>query len=160
MAKTRMRHHSDGDTLGLLVTRPQMDDEDRDANALFLLQDTQLALVHIPLSLYPLFIQPILQLLTLSESAHQDDQAVPRKPWAYAVPFTNISVTSMECSIACPRYLWQDLFVPVMDKLDKASSQEISISQDEFMIIQVGGEGIEAGQRVLDVTAPLALAGM
>lgn len=50
--------------------------------------------------------------------------------------------------------------MPLMEKLDKQSRQQISISKDDFVVIQVGGEGMAAGQRVLDLTAPLALAGM
>lgn len=34
------------------------------------------------------------------------------------------------------------------------------IASEEFMAIQVDGEGLDAGQRVLDLTSPLALAGV
>jgi hypothetical protein len=36
----------------------------------------------------------------------------------------------------------------------------LSISQDDFIAMQVYGEGLEAGQRVLELTSPLAMAGM
>lgn len=51
-------------------------------------------------------------------------------------------------------------FEPILERLDKNASKQVSISRDDFVVIQVGGEGMEAGQRVLDLTAPLALAGM
>jgi hypothetical protein len=35
-----------------------------------------------------------------------------------------------------------------------------SISDEEFVVISVEGAGMEAGQRVLELTSPLALAGM
>ena len=35
-----------------------------------------------------------------------------------------------------------------------------TISSEDFVVISVRGEGLEAGQRVLEVTSPLALAGM
>ena len=50
--------------------------------------------------------------------------------------------------------------MPLIEQLDQAAQQQISISSEDFLVIQIGGEGMEAGQRVLDLTAPLALAGM
>lgn len=35
-----------------------------------------------------------------------------------------------------------------------------TISSEDFVVISVEGEGLEAGQRVLELTSPLALAGM
>lgn len=60
----------------------------------------------------------------------------------------------------CPRHLVDELFVPLIEQLDQKAQKQISISQENFLVIQIGGEGMEAGQRVLDLTAPLALAGM
>ena len=48
----------------------------------------------------------------------------------------------------------------MIERLDAKAKQAVIISNDDFVVIQVGGEGMEAGQRVLDLTAPLALAGM
>ncbi|GAB7347298.1 hypothetical protein MBLNU459_g3382t2 [Dothideomycetes sp. NU459] len=106
------------------------------------------------------YSQPILRLLTIVDCDQEDEFGTPRRPWAYSFPFTNVSVTTIECSIVCPRHLVQELFMPLMEKLDKKSGQQISISKDDFVVIQVGGEGMAAGQRVLDLTAPLALAGI
>jgi hypothetical protein len=50
--------------------------------------------------------------------------------------------------------------VPLIERLDAKAKQAVIISNDDFVVLQVGGEGMEAGQRVLDLTAPLALAGM
>lgn len=124
-----------------------------------LVQETKLAIVHIPLHLYSHFIQPILRLLTLTDGTDEVD-GLPRRKWAYPNAFTNISVTTIECSVVCPRRLVDELFKPLIERLDTKAKQAVIISNDDFVVIQVGGEGMEAGQRVLDLTAPLALAGM
>jgi hypothetical protein len=124
-----------------------------------LAQETKLAIVHIPLHLYSHFIQPILRLLTLTDGTDEVD-GLPRRKWAYPNAFTNISVTTIECSVVCPRALVDELFKPLIERLDAKAKQAVIISNDDFVVIQVGGEGMEAGQRVLDLTAPLALAGM
>lgn len=35
-----------------------------------------------------------------------------------------------------------------------------TISVDDFVVVSVEGEGLQAGQRVLELTTPLALAGV
>jgi len=112
------------------------------------------------LDLYGHFFQPIIQLLTLPDSPDGDAYGLPRRPWAFQYPFANISLTTIELSIVCPRHLAQELFVPLVEQLDPKARERISISSENFLVIQIGGEGLEAGQRVLDLTAPLALAGM
>lgn len=132
------------------------------------LQDTQLALIHIPLHLYSNFLQPILQLLLPSSRPSSSGSASTngsnthrsRKSWAYEHPFTNISVTPIECSIACSRELAEDLFTPVRDSLDPAYRDQVSITNEDYIVMQVDGEGLDAGQRVLELTSPLAMAGM
>ncbi|KAL1632598.1 hypothetical protein SLS56_003497 [Neofusicoccum ribis] len=132
------------------------------------LQETQLALIHIPLHLYPNFLQPILQLLlpssrpssSGSSSTNGSNNQRSRKSWAYEHPFTNISVTPIECSIACSRELAEDLFTPVRDSLDPAYRDQVSITNEDYIVMQVDGEGLDAGQRVLELTSPLAMAGM
>ena len=42
----------------------------------------------------------------------------------------------------------------------ESSPKTATISSEEFVVISVEGEGLEAGQRVLELTSPLALAGM
>lgn len=129
-------------------------------NAQIQFLDTRLALIHIPLSLYTHFIHPILKLLALIGVEEDDDDGVPRRPWSFYYPFANISVTTIECSVVCPRHLVQELFVPILSDLSAAAQARVSISKDDFVVIQVGGSGNEAGQRVLDLTAPLAFAGI
>ncbi|KAF2276475.1 uncharacterized protein EI97DRAFT_41024 [Westerdykella ornata] len=127
--------------------------------------DTQLALIHIPLHLYSSFLQTILRLLLPDESRSHDvangNGAVqPPKGWPYEHPFVNISVTPVECSVVCSRTLARDLFVPAREALNQASKAQISITDEDFVVMQVDGEGLDAGQRVLELTSPLALAGI
>lgn len=44
--------------------------------------------------------------------------------------------------------------------LSPLAKKSVSISKDDYSVIIIGGEGLEAGQRVLDLTGPLALAGI
>lgn len=129
-------------------------------------KDTQLALIHIPLHLYSSFLQSILQLLLPNESldphpAFNGNGAVQPPPaWPNQNPFVNISVTPIECSVVCSRRLAEELFLPALNSLDASSRSQVSITNDDYVVMQVDGEGLDAGQRVLELTSPLALAGM
>jgi hypothetical protein len=119
------------------------------------------ALIHIPLSAYAYFIQPISHLLLHNERVDDEGQLIETyRPWTFWHPFVNISITTNECSIVCPRDLAEDLFAPIIAGLSSAIRKDINISKDDYSVIGIGGEGLEAGQRVLDLTGPLALAGM
>ncbi|PWY79677.1 hypothetical protein BO70DRAFT_353391 [Aspergillus heteromorphus CBS 117.55] len=128
--------------------------------------EDRLALVHIPLDLYPFFLNPILQLLfhevsPIADSLADDGYAETRSPHPPA--FLNFSITPVECSIMCPRQLAKEYFAPLVDKFlqsNTASQTRLSISHDDFIAMQVYGEGLEAGQRVLELTSPLAMAGI
>jgi hypothetical protein len=52
--------------------------------------------------------------------------------------------------------------MPLANKFNKlaSSSQQVWISGDDFIAMQVEGQGLDAGRRVLELTGPLALAGM
>ncbi|KAI9822590.1 MAG: hypothetical protein M1827_000309 [Pycnora praestabilis] len=135
------------------------------------LKETKLSLIHIPLHLYSQFLQPILQLLLPPSSEpgpkpehednHNNSEATDPSPlaWSAQHPFVNVSVTPIECSVACSRASAQQLFKPVIDSLNPASRSQVSIS-DDFVVFQVEGEGLDAGQRVLELTTPLAMAGI
>ncbi|KAJ5343976.1 hypothetical protein MYU51_002053 [Penicillium brevicompactum] len=131
-----------------------------DAQVHFL--EEPVALVHIPLELYPYFVKSVLNLIFDEtpplEDAPQDD-ADEYKPPA----FMNVSITPVEVSIICPRRLLDKYFVPVIDELgelDAALQARLVVSDKTFIVMQVLGEGLEAGRRVLDLTTPLALAGI
>jgi hypothetical protein len=129
-------------------------------------KDTHLALIHIPLHLYRNFLQSILQLVLPNatrnsyQNGNADGAVQPPKGWPCEHPFVNISITPVECSIVCSRKLASELFVPVLNALDPQSKDQVNITSDDFVVMQVDGEGLDAGQRVLELTSPLALAGM
>ncbi|KAK7188882.1 hypothetical protein PSPO01_04991 [Paraphaeosphaeria sporulosa] len=125
-----------------------------------------LALIHIPLPLYSSFLQSILQLLLPNESRNEhsafngNGAVQPPPAWPYEHPFVNISVTPSECSVVCSRKLANDIFVPALNLLDPKSRDRVSITSEDYVVMQVDGEGLDAGQRVLELTSPLALAGI
>ncbi|EMD92185.1 hypothetical protein COCC4DRAFT_57740 [Bipolaris maydis ATCC 48331] len=126
--------------------------------------DTELALIHIPLRLYRTFLQSILQLVlpnaTRDGFENGSGAVQPLNGWPCEHPFVNISITPVECSIVCSRTLANEVFVPVLALLDAESRESVNITQDDFVVMQVDGEGLDAGQRVLELTSPLALAGI
>lgn len=132
------------------------------------LQKTRLALVHIPTQVYSLFLQPILFLLLHNPQRDADGEVIePSRAWNYWLPFVNISITPNECSIVCPRDLAEELFAPLIAALNSSgaagrgeTTAAASLSAEDYSAIQIGGEGLEAGQRVLDLTSPLAMAGI
>lgn len=124
-------------------------------------QDTHVALVHIPLPLYPLFMHAISQLLLHNDRKDAEGRAFkPARPWHHWYPFVNVSVTATECSIVCPREHAEQVFTPLLGALDPAARRLVTISREDFSVIVIGGAGLEAGQRVLDLTGPLALSGI
>ena len=126
-------------------------------------QRTQLSLIHIPLHLYSNFHQSILRLLLPLDTSNEDgprSNGNKSNPWACDHEFTNISVTPVECSIVCSRESAERIFVPVINKLTFEQQKEVSITGEDYVVIQVEGEGLGAGQRVLELTSPLAMAGM
>lgn len=121
-----------------------------------ILQDCHLSLIHIPLELYPHFVHAVLSLILPEAHAQglapNDDYSCDRSD------FFNISVTPVECSVVCTQEAAQRFFAPIINSLDPSVCGEVSISPDEYVAIQVDGEGLDAGQRVLDLTSPLAQA--
>jgi hypothetical protein len=124
-------------------------------------------LVHIPLELYPYFLKSVLGLIfdetsPLEDNEITDDAACEDS--AYKTPaFMNVSITPVEVSVMCPRRLVEKYFVPVMNELDQVDPSlrsRLIVSEKDYIAMQVLGEGLEAGKRVLELTSPLALAGM
>jgi hypothetical protein len=126
------------------------------------LKDTQLALIHIPLRLYPSFLQAILQLLLPTDTGVERPQSRGSGSSLDIKdhPFINVSVTPIECSIALPRAIAESLFYPARDALCPPDRSSVTITKDDYVVMQVDGEGLEAGQRVLELTSPLAMAGI
>jgi hypothetical protein len=124
------------------------------------------------LELYPYFIKSVLRLIydetppledetdddTLDDFEHASEHGSYKPP-----AFMNVSITPVEVSIMCPRRLIDKYFVPVMDQLDQLDASlrsRLVVSENDYIAMQVLGQGLEAGKRVLELTSPLALAGM
>jgi hypothetical protein len=127
-------------------------------------QNPNLALVHVPVELYPLCVQPILRLLFGED--HDEDAATIS--WMNRHDFLNFSVTPVGYSIVCSRQLAERFIRPIATMLNKLHAAtrpniDVQISEEDYIVIQVAGKGIDAttaGQRVLELTSPLAMAGM
>jgi hypothetical protein len=128
-------------------------------------QEGQFSLIHIPLSLYPAFLHPLLRILLPHGGP---SPACPNEPEGLLEGlsidkkhgFLNISVTPIECSVVCHTSWAKNVFEPVIKRLPKESSEQVSISKDTYIVFSVSSAGMEAGQRVMDLTAPLAMAGI
>ncbi|KAF3208406.1 hypothetical protein TWF192_001719 [Orbilia oligospora] len=143
-------------------------------------QDCRLSLIHIPRELYPHFLQPILKLVLPTQDSRKDENgqlpAVDEEDRYYSMTesgyqpsngssdvgqvFVNVSITPVECSIVCAHDTAQELFQPLLDALEPERRETVVISEDDYVVIQVDGEGFDAGQRVLELTSPLAMAGV
>lgn len=181
-------HHSPGAVHGESMPYISMQDAPRlrSLTTTVEVQEDRLALVHIPQPLYPFFLKPILQILfhevkPLDENGNEigeDDDDSPdleveepepsddstfsistttKKP--HQPSFLNISITPVECSVMCPRTLAEKYFAPLVQQF-ASETLPMTITKDDFIAMQVVGEGLEAGQRVLELTSPLAMAGM
>jgi len=133
-------------------------------------QETHLVLVHIPIELYSFCLQPILRLLfgeddnDLDPDDNGDSGGEASKiPWTNRHDFLNLSITPVECSIICSRWRAERVIRPAAEALNTLYAKagpRIEISEDDYIVIQVDGQGLDAGQRVLELTSPLAMAGM
>ncbi|PMD37612.1 hypothetical protein L207DRAFT_432036 [Hyaloscypha variabilis F] len=123
----------------------------------------QFSLIHIPLDLYSSLLQPILQvLLPYGGPTHhkRPEGLLEGLSLDHKHGFLNISVTPIECSIVCHTSWAQNVFAPVIARLPKESSKQVQISKESYIVFSVSSAGMEAGQRVMDLTAPLAMAGI
>ncbi|MCJ1335912.1 hypothetical protein MMC09_001186 [Bachmanniomyces sp. S44760] len=131
--------------------------------------DDLVSLINIPLAQYTHYVQPLLQLLypVEEQKVGADGQPIQNVestvPWSNQHPFLNISITPIECSVVCSRSLARKYFEPVVSHMSHLKMQDrvqASISKEDFVVVSVEGEGLEASQRVLELTTPLAMAGI
>ncbi|GLI75016.1 hypothetical protein PoHVEF18_003266 [Penicillium ochrochloron] len=145
-----------------------------DAQVQFL--EEHLVLVHIPLELYPYFFKAVLRLIfdeiaplddtNKDEEDDLDDFESISDPSAaeYRAPaFLNVSITPVEVSVICPRRLVEKYFDPFINQLNQVDASlrsRVDVSDNDYIAMQVLGQGLEAGKRVLELTSPLAMAGI
>jgi hypothetical protein len=126
-------------------------------------QEGHFSLIHIPLPLYSSLLQPILQVLlpTAGPTSRSDSEGLLEGLSAdNKHGFLNISVTPIECSVVCHTSWAKTVFDPVIQRLPTEDAKQVSISKETYIIFSVSSAGMEAGQRVMDLTAPLAMAGI
>ncbi|CZS99523.1 uncharacterized protein RCO7_07877 [Rhynchosporium graminicola] len=121
-------------------------------------QEGQFSLIHIPLHLYPLLVQAILQTLLPHSIAASPSGSTKTQSPPPTHHFLNISITPLECSIVCHVSFAQSIFPSLLSLLPPSQSSQCVISKDTYNVFSVNSSGMEAGQRVLDLTAPLAMA--
>lgn len=131
------------------------------------LQGETLSLIHIPLSLYSQFLQPILRILlppslenTTNSVKNDDELDFDGLTLDQKHGFLNISVTPLECSIVCHDAWAKKIFEPIIKQLPKDTAKTVTISKETYVVVRVSSPGMEAGSRVVDLTSPLALAGI
>ena len=74
--------------------------------------------------------------------------------------FLNISITPLECSVVCHTSWAQNVFEPVLKTLPRDVAKIVSVSRESYMVLSVISAGLDAGGRVMELTSPLALAGI
>jgi hypothetical protein len=70
--------------------------------------------------------------------------------------FVNVSLTPLECSVICPTELVEILFGHELYQFGEKF--KIRILKDEYLAIEVDGDGQDHGARVLDLSTPLSIA--
>lgn len=123
-------------------------------------QDGAFSLIHIPLDLYPTFLRPILQTLLPDAQPSTLDSDLRSLSLDSHHGFLNISITPIEVSVVCHTSLATAIFDPAIAALPKDATRSVSTSKDSYAVFSVISAGMDAGSRVVDLTSPLALAGV
>lgn len=85
---------------------------------------------------------------TFSEDDHIDDKITALQE------FVNVSFTPVECSVICPTELVDLLFTTPLGLVPS------NVLHEKYLAIQVDGDGVDSGSRLLEITAPLSSAGI
>lgn len=123
-----------------------------------LYQKGEFSLIHIPLPLYSLLLQPILRVLLPykeADPASENEDDEESLVFDQEHGFLNISVTPIECSVVCHKSWAESVFQPIIDALPKDENNQVQISTDSYIVFSVDSTGTDAGQRVMDLTSPL-----
>lgn len=106
-------------------------------------------------------MQPILQiLLPPSQGTDSPEAELENLTLEEKHGFLNISITPIEISIVCSDSWAKNIFDPVIRSLSRDSAKTVSVSKDSYVVLCVFSAGVDAGSRVVDLTSPLALAGV
>ncbi|KKA29032.1 hypothetical protein TD95_002186 [Thielaviopsis punctulata] len=126
--------------------------------------DGTYSVIHIPLDVYSALLQPILRtLLPQSQTVRVTSDGPDFHPDGLCDGqhgFLNISVTPLECTVVCHQSWAHNVFQPVISALPKPLTKQVSISKDSYIVLSVIGADMDAGSRVVELTSPLAVAGI
>ncbi|KAI6782440.1 uncharacterized protein J7T54_001297 [Emericellopsis cladophorae] len=129
--------------------------------------DGTYTLIHIPSTLYASLLQPILRVLLPQAQCVDSDPATAREgSHRHALndsqhhAFLNVSVTPLEVSLVCPSEWAQAIFKPALERLPHKEAKTVHLSRDEYLVLSVISAGLDAARRVMELTSPLALAGI
>ncbi|EHK26015.1 uncharacterized protein TRIVIDRAFT_35177 [Trichoderma virens Gv29-8] len=122
-------------------------------------------LIHIPLDLYPTLLQPLLRILlpqtqSLNFSRDSREYELEGLTVDYQHGFLNISITPIECSVVCHSSWAKNVFEPALNALPKPLKNAVKVYKDTYMILAVTSAGLDPGGRVMELSSPLAFAGI
>ncbi|KAJ4863956.1 ACT domain-containing protein [Trichoderma breve] len=122
-------------------------------------------LIHIPLDLYPTLLQPLLRILlpqtqSLNFTRDSREYELEGLTTDYQHGFLNISITPIECSVVCHSSWAKNVFEPALNALPKPLKNTVKLYKDTYMILAVTSAGLDPGGRVMELSSPLAFAGI
>ncbi|KAL2760644.1 hypothetical protein ACRALDRAFT_1066868 [Sodiomyces alcalophilus JCM 7366] len=123
------------------------------------------SLIHFPPELYANFLQPVLGVLlpqtqTVNSSRQWPDHDLEGLTSDDQHTFLNVSVTPLECSVVCHTSWARSVFEPAIAAIPKEARKSAFISQEPYLVLSVISGDIDIVSRILELTCPLALAGI
>lgn len=122
-------------------------------------------LIYFPHELYPYLVQPIIRTLIpqtqdLHIATHAPEHALDGLTPDQQHRFLNISITPIECSLVVHASWAAAVFGPVIARLPAHLGAQVHVSTDTYMILSVIAAGLDPAGRVMELSSPLALAGI
>lgn len=74
--------------------------------------------------------------------------------------FLNVSVTPIECSVVCHESWATNVFGPAIAALPPGRAADVVVFADTYTVLAVISAGHDAASRVMDLSSPLAIAGV
>ncbi|RDA90326.1 hypothetical protein CP533_6008 [Ophiocordyceps camponoti-saundersi (nom. inval.)] len=124
--------------------------------------DHEYTLIYIPLPLYSRFVQPILRILLPQTQSLIDGSNKLEGLTADSQQhgFLNISVTPLEVSVVAHSSWARKVLQPVIDTLPRHLAGSVAVLGDDYMVLCIISADLEAAGRVIQLSSPLALAGV
>jgi hypothetical protein len=128
-------------------------------------QPGQVSLVHFPRDLYASWLQPVLRTLlpqtqTVGSGLQWPDHALEGLSKENQHTFLNVSVTPLECSVVCHSAWADQVFRPAIEALPPDRRRDVFISRETYNALSVISGDVDIVGRIMELTSPLALAGI